>query len=761
MLPSKFVSAGESFCTYQKPVPAPIFRKSFVASKADKAEVVIGATGFYDLFLNGKKITDGYLAPYISNSEQVIFFDKYDLSGLLCDGENVIGVMLGNGFANPIGGEIWEHDKGRCSAPLFAMSFVSDSVSFEAFDMTWNYSHILFDDCRCGTYCDMTKESKGWCNAGFDDSLWHLPALRDFSDTCLRFRECEPVRDTEHISPISFCKGALRDYRMRDEFSAKLYNGQTVMGKTPMCGGYIYDFGENRAGVVLLKIKGERGQKIHLQFCEFMFEGFADYINIDVYPDGCCQKDVYVCNGEGVEEYIPPFTYHGFRYCYVSGITEEQATKDLLTMIVLHNDVKQKASFSCSDDISERIVAACKRSDLSNILHIITDCPTREKNGWTGDAAISAEHLMQNFAVEKVFSDWLLCIRSAQDGDGRLPLIVPSGDGRFECPIWDSVLVFLPYYAYIYSGNIDIVTENADAMLKNLRFHLANRDERGIVESGLGDWLPVDSAASEYASPLGFCCTALLVEECRMMDVMLSSVGRYDDAEFVRNERNNLIEALRAEYNENGVIGVGKTAKFVKKTYRSCQTSQVLGLYCGIFNCDEKDIAVKTLIKLIKDKNNSFDCGFLGLRYIFRVLSQYGYSDLAYEMITKPDHPSYANMIYRGETSVWERFVPPGGRIGSHNHHFMADVSGWYLECVVGIKVNPGGDDSDSVLVEPQFVSKLDFACGEYDTPGGKACVEWKRFGERIKLSVKAHGQARIKVSDRILSLDNVDVVIE
>ncbi len=170
MLPKRFVSAGESFSTYQKPVPAPIFRKSFIAKKSDQARIVIGATGFYDLFLNGKKITSGFLVPYISNSDDVVFFDEYDLSELLCDGENVVGVMLGNGFANPVGGQIWQHENGRRSAPSFAMSFISEWVSFDASDMKWQYSHILFDDCRCGTFCDMTKEISGWCEAGFDDS---------------------------------------------------------------------------------------------------------------------------------------------------------------------------------------------------------------------------------------------------------------------------------------------------------------------------------------------------------------------------------------------------------------------------------------------------------------------------------------------------------------------------------------------------------------------------------------------------------------
>ncbi|MBE6571570.1 MAG: hypothetical protein E7656_04935 [Ruminococcaceae bacterium] len=756
MLSNNFVSAGLKYNSYTDPVAAPIFRKSFVANSSDTAKLTIGATGFYDLFLNGEKITDGFLAPYISNPDEIIFYDEYELSGRLADGENVIAVMLGNGFANPVGGQIWQHDKDRSSAPSFALDFVCDSFSFDARDMKWSYSHILFDDLRCGVYCDMTREIKGWNLCGLDDSTWNAPTERCYSHAEKRVRICEPVRSVRTIKPVCLRKGELRDYRMRDELVNMLYNGKTIMGKTPTCGGYIFDFGENISGVPHLKIKGFCGQKIEMQFCEIMFEGFADYINVDVYPDGCCQKDIYICSGVGEEEFIPPFTYHGFRYCYIYGVTAEQVTEDLITALVLHNDVQQKANFECSDKISNQIFAACLRSDLSNILHIITDCPHREKNGWTGDAAISAQHMMQQLALEKVFQDWLSCFRAAQDDCGRLPLVVPSGKDRFDFPVWDSAIIFLPYYAYIYSGNKEIIIENAEAMIKNFKFHLTNKDERGIIDKGYGDWLPVDCSAASYASPVGFCCSAILLEESRMLDVMLSVVGMYEMAQFARDEGKSLRDAIRREYNDNGIITEGKNKKYHKPTYRPCQTSQVLALAFGIFEEDEIDNAIKALVRFIFEKDNSFDCGFLGMRYIFRVLSEHGYSDLAYEMITKPSYPSYANMIYRGETTVWERFVAPGERTGSHNHHFMADVSGWYIESVAGIIVNPDKNNADLVKIDPHFVSALDRACAEYKTPNGAVKTEWNRKENIIELFVVTSGEVKVSFSDRLLCDKNV-----
>lgn len=767
MFPTDFVSSRGSriFSTYESPVAAPVFRKSIFLEKfPQKAELIIGATGFYDIFLNGTKITKGHLAPFVSNPDEIVFYDAYDLLPLLSYGENVICVMLGNGFRNPIGGEVWNHHVSpQRSAPSFALEFTSDypQICFTAKQMLWQDSHILFDDCRLGTFCDMTKYKKELFLGGFDESSMFAPIAVPQPLGIKRFASCEPVKTVREIEPVAITPGELRDYRIRTCFLPLSHKDGVFMPKTPTMGGYIYDFGENVAGTVRLKIKGHCGQVIHMQFTELMFEGFADYINVDAYPDGCSQKDVYIVGSDNEETYIPPFTYHGFRYCYVHGITPDQA-QGLLTCLTVHNDVKKRACFECSDEISNLIVAACCRSDLSNMHYIITDCPAREKNGWTGDAAVSAQHFMQFFGAENVFSDWLACIRATQSADGRIHLIVPASEGRSDSPVWDSVLFYLPYYALRYAGNIDIVRDNADAMMQNIRFHLSRRDTRGIVESGFGDWLPVDKGAADYASPLGFCCTAILCDECSKGSEMMRAVGRYDDAEFLETTRKQLISALRAEYNDNGTVIPGRTKQYVKPLYRVCQTSQVLGLYAGIFDETETVTAKNVLLDLIKQNGGAFDCGFLGLRFIFRVLSSLGESDTAYSMITRPAHPSYANMIYRGATSVWERFVAPGGRTGSYNHHFMADVGGWYLEHIAGINVNPECTDPDLVYISPDFICGMDSVKASCKTPCGSVEVMWQRrkTDSAVELFVTRSGNVKIQYDPKLLS-DKSKIIIK
>ncbi len=743
-----FVCAGENFSTYQNNVPAPLFRKEFYLKEKVESILTIGATGFYELYLNGEKITKGYLAPFISNPDDTVFFDRYDLTDKLCEGDNTIDVLLGNGFSNPIGGEIWEHTK-RAASPSFSLDFHCGNFCFSAKDMLWKSSHILFDDCRIGTYCDARLYSISGNLIDFPGE-WNPPVLAPTPKGEKRFTTCEPVKEIRRLKAVEIVAGGLRDYRMRDAFINTLYNGETVMGSTCKYGGYIYDFGENNAGVPRLKIKGKKGQKIDLQFSELQFEGFVDYINVDVYPDGCCQRDVYICGSDEEEIYIPPFTYHGFRYCYVYGITPEQATPDLLEYIILHNDVKVKADFLCSDEISNQIFAACRRSDESNLVNIITDCPQREKNGWTGDVTVSIDHYMFNLGVENCIKDWLSCVRNVQGSNGNLPTVVPSTTNADNCPVWDSVLFFAPFAVYQYTGDVSIIEDNADCMMKNLRYYMDTRDERGLVEMGMGDWLPVDTPVGIYNSPLGFCCSVILMEACRMGDIMLRKIGRNADADYCAQSREHLKQAIRLEYNEGGIITAGKTKKYQKNEYKTCQTSQALGLYAGVFEQDEIKVAVDTLISCIKEKNNSFDCGFLGMRTIFHVLAEQGFADLAYYMITKPTHPSYANMIYRGETTVWERFSAPGKRIGSHNHHFMADVSVWYLRHVVGISVNPFYNDPDFVIIQPKFIKQLEFAKGSYTTPNGKVEVKWQRTDDKIHLTIRTEGLVKFKLGNDI-----------
>ncbi len=734
MFPTTFVSAGTEYCTYEKAVAAPLFKKEFeITEISDDAGIIIGSKGLYELWLNGENITDGLLAPFNTNANKSIYYRTYNVKDKLKIGKNSIYVLLGNGFANPIGGEIWDQYKlPNRGAPAFALGFMCADVYFCAKDFVWTRSPLLFDDYRIGTYFDARviddiKDGK---------VEWQEPTIIEEPTGKKRILESEPIREIKRLVPTLLPNEGLREYRIRNEFDGLLHTECDLMFPAPLFGGKTYDFGENGAGVPIVTFRDTTpGQVIHMQFTELLFEGFADYTNVDIYPDGCCQQDIYVCRGAKEETYTPSFTYHGCRYCYLYGIEKEKVT---LEFAIVRNDVPKKSDFNCSDEISNKIFKACRRSDESNLHHAVTDCPTREKNGWTGDASISADHFLLGYGAERCFASWLATVADFVSESGSMPCIVPSHGGCSDSVIWDSVLTSIPYYCYKYGGDTKIISDTADAMIRNLKYHLGFRDERGIVDRGMGDWLPVDKGAYGSDSPLGFCCTAMMYDMCRKGAIIFDKIGNTEYAEFCKAAGKELRDAIRAEYCEGGVVTVGRTEKYRKPQYSLSQTSQAIGLYFGIFDKEEEHEAVETLVKLIHESDDSFTCGFLGLRAIFHVLTKYGYSSLAYKMITKPSHPSYANMIYRGETTVWERFIYPGGRTGSHNHHFMAEPSAWYIEDILGIHVNPGLVNKNSILVKPDFIPELSFAEGYYDNGEGRIEVRWERQGDEIMLYVKS-----------------------
>ena len=204
-------------------------------------------------------------------------------------------------------------------------------------------------------------------------------------------------------------------------------------------------------------------------------------------------KDVYICRG-GEESYTPSFVYHGFQYVYIEGLEDGQAQKDTLTYLVMHSDLKSAGAFSCSDEILNRLQENTRRSDLANFYYFPTDCPHREKNGWTGDAALSAEQLMLNFHAENSLREWLNNLRAAQKDSGELPGIVPTAGWGFQWgngPAWDTVIVQLPYYIYKYTGDLTAVKENFPAVCRYLGYAKGKLNESGLLAYGLGDWCPV------------------------------------------------------------------------------------------------------------------------------------------------------------------------------------------------------------------------------------------------------------------------------
>ncbi len=750
MFSKKFVCECKEYSTYLSPVAAPIFRKTFsLNNKPACADITICGLGFYELFVNGEKITKGLLAPYISNPDDYTYFDRYDLSPYLKKGKNAIGIMLGDGHNN---GKtcIWDFkDNIFNSSPRLALSLEiedgEEKLSFEADSFLCKKGPIIFNDLRSGVFYDARLYDKSWCLPEYDEEGWHTPIKADIPRGKAKICEAEPIKIYRTIEPISIRPGEMEPYRVSEQ-AVNCYEYFHAFEKgAPLCGGYIYDFGENNSGIYRLKIKGTRGQKISIQCAEQLENGKVSVNNINFYPDGFSQRDIYVLCGDEEEIFEPPFTYHGYRYIYVTGITEEQATETLLTYLVASSDLPERGGFRCSEEMANKIYDMAKKSDISNFFYFPTDCPHREKNGWTGDASVSAEHMIMTLGAENSWREWLNNIRSAQLENGMLPGIVPTGSWGYDWngPSWDSVIFNLPYFAYKYRGRQDLIEENAQAMLRYLEYVSRKRDENGLVAIGLGDWVHVGRAADDYDCPLAFTDSVMIYDMCKKAAEMFDAVGLSAHKLFAEKLGGEMLEAIRRVFvkSETGEI---IPPDFYKTPHDElCQTSQAMAIFFGIFTEEEKERALEVLLGLIQRDGGSVNCGFLGLRTIFHVLGENGYADIAYDMITKKDYPSYGHWVEMGETTLLEQFLPyTDFYASSKNHHFLGDVINWFMSVPGGIQVQ----DANTVKIAPKFVGKLDFCEAYHELPNGKINVRWDRSDEKIFLRVTAEGDVKYSI---------------
>ncbi len=713
---SHFISMRKEFNKFDSFVPAPLFRREFSVTKPLKsAKISISSLGYYELHINGVNITKGAMAPYRSNPEHYIYFDEYNLSEKLNLGNNCIGVILGNGFQNSIV-DGWDfRELPWASAPA-----VSFALELEYTDSTKEILHsdnkvkcadspILFNDFHYGEYYDARLEQTGWDEPDFDDKDWinafNVVAPKGEIKLC----PVEPIVVKRELTPVS-----IRPYE----------------------DGFIYDFGEDNAGVCKLNIDGKEGQKLLLIYFETLVAN-KPYTDNLRFQDKTVrfQEQEYTCSG-GKTVHIPRFTYFGFRYVYVKGITQEQATPELLTYLVMSSDINENGSFCCDNETVNRIQQATVRSDFSNFYYFPTDCPHREKNGWTADASLSAEQMILNITPENSYREWLLNIYKTMKPSGQLPGIIPTATWGYDWgngPGWDNVIVYLPYYTYIYRKNTDILKELAAPLMTYLRYLQSCYDENGLIEIGLGDWSEVGERPGLFYTPLIVTASILTLDIATKAAFFYDVLGYEKDKIYAEKMALEMRRSIRNKLIDFNTMTV----------YGNTQTAQAMGIHYGLFEENEKKAAVLKLVELIHNRGDFIKVGVLGGRVIFRVLADNGYGELAFHMITRPEYPSYGNWVARGATTLFECFDPPTGKIESLNHHFWGDVSAWFYIYLGGMRYNPSGYDHNEINIKPIFIKQLGEVTCSFDCALGRVGTYWKRTGYKITLTVDVPEKAQ------------------
>jgi alpha-L-rhamnosidase len=586
---------------------APYFRKAFTPSKKVRnARLYVATAGLSEIFINGQRVGDHWLDPMYTRFDKRNLYVTYDVTALLKESMNAVGVLLGNGWYNHQSTAVWDFHKAAWrNRPRFCLNLriVYDDNSTETIftDDSWktSLSPIVFNSIYTAEHQDARLEQKNWNTAEFDDNAWKSVIKVNAPSPLVVAQAMHPVRHVNEISATGFRKVSAQKY--------------------------IYDLGRNISGVTQLTVKGTRGTILRLKHGEQLDSvGNINLSNIDVHyrptdDTDPFQTDVYILSGEAEETFIPHFNYKGFQFIEVSSDQPVELTKESLKGFFMHSDVPVVGSIESSSETINKIWEATNNSYLSNLFGYPTDCPQREKNGWTGDAHIASETGLYSFDGITIYEKWLADHRDEQKADGVLPSIVPTAGWGYEWgngPDWTSTIAIIPWNIYLFYGDPKLLADCYEN-IKRYVDHIDSMSPDGLTDWGLGDWVPVKSVTpKELTSSIYYYVDATILSNAAKL------LNKTEDAAKYSALSKKIADAINAKYlnKETGIYGTG------------LQTELSAPLYWGIVPDETKDKVVANLVSRVRADNDHIDVGLLGTKTILNALSENGHADLAYKI---------------------------------------------------------------------------------------------------------------------------------
>ncbi len=681
---------------YRKENSAPMFRKKIVLPKVEKAILTVCGLGFAYYYINGAAVSPDLFTAPVSNYTKTLWYHAYDVSHLLQEGENTFAVICGNGWYNESMQSDWfYHEAPWRDVPKFILKLETDGKTVLISDETWKCapkSAIYFNELRNGEYFDARLYDESWTKAEFDDSDWDH-AVRDVFPPAGVFRkcECEPIREMKEYIPVSVTKVGAKKY--------------------------LYDIGQNIAGYVRIKTKGRCGVMLTIRYAETVTEDLKLYLG-DIprpYQEGEMQTDRLILSGEAIT-WSPRFAYHGFRYIEIDGI--EDAENIQISGIFVHQDVKRKTAFSCSDSFLNALFEAGVMSVYSNMFYQLTDCPTREKLGWANDAQASCDQILTNFHSVEFFKKWYRDILDAQMPDGAMPGIIPTSGWGYEWgngPVSDGVLFEIPYRVYLHSGNDTLLKDGFSHMKRYLAYLKRREKEDGFVSFGLDDW---SAPNLRVTTPVELINAVLTVWFYKVAALAASRLRISEDFSDDINRIRNLL--IKTYINADGTCRVQE------------QTAVALLIYFDIY--EELQPLAEQLKKLVEEKDFHHDCGMVGIRRLLHALNKCGLQEYAYKILTAEGNPGYKEWFDSGATTLWERWQGEHNP-DSKNHHMYSDFMAWMIQTICGIRVDESRPGECIYHLEPYRFENISEVNGMYETPQGK--IEVSLYNGKMSVNIE------------------------
>ena len=691
--------------------PAPYFRKVFAAQKKIRsARAYVAAAGLYELYINGKKTGNHRLDPAYTRFDRRTLYVTYDVTSQLQTGKNAIGVLLGNGWYNLQSTAVWDFHKAPWrNRPAFCLdlriTYEDGSVETITSGKDWktSLSPVIFNSIYTAEHQDDRLEQPGWNTVNFDDSKWNGVIFRSAPSLNIVSQLMYPIRNVKKIPAQSM----------------KKLNDTT----------YVFDLGRNIAGVSKLTVKGPAGTVLHLKHGERLYEnGHVDLSNIDVHyrpTDNTdpFQTDIFILNGKGEETFMPHFNYKGFQYVEVTSSRPLSLTTENLEGYFMHSDMPAAGELKTSDPVINKIREATNNSYLSNFFGYPTDCPQREKNGWTGDAHIASETGLYNFDGITIYEKWLADHRDEQQPNGVLPSIIPTDGWGYEWgngPDWTSTIAIIPWNIYLFYGDASLLTACYDN-IKRYVDHITEISPSGLTTWGLGDWVPVKSK-----SPVELTSTAYYFTDVSILARTAKLLNKQDDEKKYTRLAEKIKQAFNTKYlnRTTGIYADGT------------QTELSVPLYWGLVPDELKGEVAGNLAKRVAEDQFHLDVGLLGQKTILSALSENGYTETAYQVASQKTYPSWGWWIVNGATTLYENWKIDAKSDISMNHIMFGEIGAWFYKGLAGI--NPDSDQPGfkNVILRPFFPEELNFVSSSHQSPFGQIVSEWTREKKSITYKV-------------------------
>ncbi|WP_308990988.1 glycoside hydrolase family 78 protein [Mariniflexile litorale] len=690
-----------------------MLRKPFSVSKKIKEAVVyISGLGHYELTINGTKIGNSEFAPLWTDYDKSVNFNTYELnSEELKNGENVIGVLLGNGMYNILA-ERYSKFFVSFGPPtlFFKMKLIYEDGSEDIIksDETWKYSEspITYNSMFGGEDYDANLEQNGWGSSNFNDINWKPVIIQEAPKGRLQAQVAPPVT-------------------VQKEYELKEF-------KEPIKGTYVFNMRQNLSGFPTIKVKGEKGQKVTL----WVGEGLQNDGTINQGRSGKPYYFQYILKGDEIETWQPKFSYYGYQYIQIDSINfkEENNTKfptvlDIKSNFV-YNSAGESGTFECSNDIFNKAHELINNAIKSNFQAVLTDCPHREKLGWLEEAHLNGPGLIYNYNLKNYIPSIMQNIKDAQRSNGMIPTIAPEyvvfGGDFTDSPEWGVSGVILPWMYYEYYGD-DSLIRDYYSMMKRYIDYLTSKSENYILSYGLGDWYDYGEHAAGYSknSPIALSATSHYYYASHLFAKAAKHLNKIEDISKYETLASNIKDAYNKEFFNIETKQYGTKSQF----------SNAVSVFMDIVEPQYKEAVMANLLADIKNRGYRLTTGDVGNRYLFQALARNNENETMYKMNNHYDTPGYGFQIKFGLTTLTEQWDPRKGN--SWNHFMMGQIEEWFYRSLAGIVPDEANPGFKHFFIQPEIVGDMTFVKASYQSVYGMIVSEWEKKNNKTTFKIE------------------------